>query len=185
MNKVLISLIFFLFFFSVYSQSTKIRPENWAVKIENQNLKNLFKLNDTIYRCEQPDNSGFALLDSLGIKSILNLRTKQTDKQCSGKLPLTLFHIEMHAKKITDNDIVESLKVLINSQKPIVVHCKYGSDRTGVVIALYRIIFQGWTKEQAIQEMRNGEYGFHKFFKNIPEYINNCDISELKKQVLN
>ena len=44
---------------------------------------------------------------------------------------------------------------------PFFVHCQHGSDRTGVCIAAYRIVVQGWTKQDAIREMTGGNYGFH------------------------
>jgi tyrosine-protein phosphatase SIW14 len=185
MYNVLVCLALLLFSISGFSQNSNVRPSDWAVKIENQRLKNLYKLNDTIFRCEQPDSLGFLVLDSLKIKSILNLRSEHTDKQLTDNLSLTLYQVNMRAKQFDNKEIIESLKILIKAPKPIIVHCKYGSDRTGIVLAMYRIIFQHWTKEQAINELRNGEYGFHEYFKNIPDYINNCDIKELKKQILN
>lgn len=47
----------------------------------------------------------------------------------------------------------------------MVVHCWHGSDRTGAVIAAYRIVQQGWSQHDAIDEMINGGYGFHPIFQ--------------------
>ncbi len=37
---------------------------------------------------------------------------------------------------------------------PIYVHCEHGKDRTGLVIALYRMRADGWSQEQAAAEMK-------------------------------
>ena len=44
---------------------------------------------------------------------------------------------------------------------PVLVHCLHGSDRTGTIVAMYRIVEQGWTREAAIAEMTGGGYGYH------------------------
>lgn len=51
-------------------------------------------------------------------------------------------------------DELNAAITLIQSTKPIYVHCKAGVDRTGMVIAHYRIIIQKWTKEAAVAEMK-------------------------------
>jgi hypothetical protein len=49
---------------------------------------------------------------------------------------------------------------------------------------MYRIVFENWTKEKALDELKNGNYGFHKQFKNIPGYIMNVNTDSIKKAVL-
>ena len=46
--------------------------------------------------------------------------------------------------------------------------------------AIYRIAVQGWTKEEAIQEMEEGGYGFHEVWKNLPSWIETLDIMKVK-----
>jgi protein-tyrosine phosphatase len=41
----------------------------------------------------------------------------------------------------------------------VFVHCRYGDDRTGMMIAAYRMAVEGWTPEEARQEME--KFGFH------------------------
>jgi len=165
-------------------QNSNKRPDSWSVKIENSYLENFWKLNDTLYRSEQPDKTDFIYLNSIGIKSILNLRSQHTDKESIGSLCITEYNVEMDAEKFSDNEIIEALKAIQISPKPILVHCRHGSDRTGVVIAMYRIIFQNWTKEQALLELQNGGYGFHTIYANIPDYINNVNVEKIKKIII-
>ena len=47
------------------------------------------------------------------------------------------------------------MKILRDAPKPILVHCQHGSDRTGAVIALYRILFQNMSKVEAIKELKS------------------------------
>jgi protein tyrosine/serine phosphatase len=169
----------------IYSQTIQARPQEWAKKINGSKLSNLYKINDSIYRCAQPDSADFAKIDSIGIKSILNLRSNFSDNDLKDGLPLSLYNVEMVPYDIDDKEIVKALRILKNSPKPIVVHCFYGSDRTGVVIAMYRIIFQNWTKEEALNEMMNGGYSFHNIFINIPHYVKVADIVKIKKEISN
>jgi len=64
------------------------------------------------------------------------------------------------------------------------IHCKHGADRTGLIVAMYRIVFQNWTKEQAIDEMTQGDFGFHQIYSNIIDFIRNVDVENIKKQII-
>lgn len=46
---------------------------------------------------------------------------------------------------------------------------------------MYRILYQGWSKEQAIDELQNGGFGFHPIFMNIPNFIQNANIAAFKQ----
>ena len=67
--------------------------------------------------------------------------------------------------------------------QPVLVHCKHGSNRTGMMIAIYRIAYGGWSKQQAIDEMIHIDYGCHPMWQNLVRYINNLDIEDIKIQV--
>ncbi len=55
---------------------------------------------------------------------------------------------------------------------PIFIHCKYGADRTGAAIALYRIKIENWKPHDAVVEMILGGYKFHRRYgKILPEFI--------------
>ena len=66
---------------------------------------------------------------------------------------------------------------------PVLMHCKHGADRTGLVSAMYRILYQNWTREQALDELVNGGYGYHSLWKNIPEYLKKVDIEAVRQKV--
>ncbi len=165
------------------SGQTVQRPSSWGVKITSTSLENLYCVSDEIYRSEQPNKQEFAELSKLGIKSSLNLRTTETDDELIGGVPIKPFLVPMDAGSFTDKEIIAALKVIKSAPKPIIIHCRHGSDRTGVVVAMYRIVFQGWTREEALKELLEGGYGFHTNYKNIPEYIKVVNIESIKNGV--
>ena len=183
--KIILILISLQYNISIFCQTIQNRPSDWAIKISVSKLSNLYMVNDSIYRCEQPDSLDFVLIHTIGIKSVLNLRVNYSDKDLIDGLPLYKYNVQMIPFNFGDKEIVRAMKILKNSPKPVIVHCLYGSDRTGAVIAMYRIIFQDWTKEEALNEMIYGGYNFHSIFINIPKYIKEADIINIKKEISN
>ena len=159
------------------------RDANWARPVTLQGVPNLNQVTPVLFRSAQPDAAGFAnLAKSLKIKTVIDLRESQTDAAYLGASKINAYYVPMNALHITTDEIVAALKLIKahEGEGPILVHCQHGADRTGVVIAMYRIIYQGWSKQQAIDEMKNGGYNFHAIFFNIPAFINNADIPALK-----
>ncbi len=89
----------------------------------------------------------------------------------------------METGEITDNNVIESLRIISISDGPILIHCWHGSDRTGLISAMYLIVFQGWLKNEAIDELMHGGYGYHSIYKNIQKYIRKADIEAIKMKV--
>ncbi len=172
-----INLLFFCLLFSVLLFSQNL------VKIDDLGLENMYMIDSGIYRSEQPNEEQFILLENYGISEILNLRQGYSDNDEAKGTKLKLHHINMRAGNIKDEDIIEILRTIKNRKGNILIHCLHGSDRTGVAIAMYRIVFQNWTKEAAIEELKLEKLGFHGIFKNIPKYIENVDIEEIKKNL--
>jgi protein tyrosine/serine phosphatase len=159
----------------VFSQS--------AVKINDCGLANLYKVDEGVYRSEQPDKKQFQALEKYGIKEILNLRYWHSDKRHAKATNLTLHRVKMNAHNANDFDVVSALRIIKNRKGPILIHCHHGSDRTGLVIAMYRLVFLNETKENVIDEMINGGFGFHEIYDNIPRYINNVNVNNIRKQL--
>jgi tyrosine-protein phosphatase SIW14 len=183
-NKKIILLIA-IFIASCTSQphSSTIRNKSWASKIKTSTLNNLYKINDSMYRSEQPTYQEFKYLNQFGIKSILNLRANHNDSNLIKNNNLEKYSVKITTNNITEDNIIASLKIINAAKKPLLIHCKHGSDRTGIVVAMYRIVFENWTKENAIDELINGGYGFHHQYDNIPAYIRNVDINAIKKMI--
>ncbi len=176
-------LILALWVTTLHAAEQQARSDKWALPIETGQFQNFYKLDDKVYRSEQPDRKGFEYLKSIGIMNVLNLRDHHKDDAKAKGTGLTLYRVEMSAGTITTDEVIAALRIIRLSEGPIVVHCRHGSDRTGTVSALYRIIFQNWSKEEAIEELMQGGYGYHAMYKNIPEFIRSADIENIKQRV--
>ena len=174
-------LLFFCFIF-VFQVDAQRNPA-WAVPIESNVIRNFHKVDEGIYRCAQPNKAGFSVLSEMGISEVINLRSFQTDRKYAKQNNLTFYSIKLQAENLNYAKIVTILKLIQNKQGSIVIHCKHGSDRTGLIIALYRIVFQDWSKEDAINELLHGNYNFHSIYSNIPKFIQNIDVEKLKKEL--
>lgn len=163
------------------TNSTPHRP--WAVKLEKPGLKNLHQVSTNLYRCAQPDKKGMAELEKLGIKTVINLRGFHGD---TGELKGTTLRgerINFNTWNAEDEDVVKFLKIVTGTNgAPFAVHCLHGSDRTGTMVAIYRIAVEGWTKDEAIEEMTRGDFGFHSVWANLPRYLRKLDMEALKKR---
>jgi len=159
------------------------RPAHWAKPMQVKGAPNLHKVSDTLYRSAQPSAEGMANLKAMGIVTIVNLRSFHSDRDEIGNTGLAHEHIYMKAWHPEEEDAVRFLQIVTNPKRtPVLVHCQHGADRTGIMFALYRIAVQGWTKEEAIREMTQGGFGFHKIWKNLPNWFENLDIEAIKKK---
>jgi protein tyrosine/serine phosphatase len=182
MNKV-ISMLFFLVALSVQAE-VRVRPSDWAVPVIGSSLKNFYALDEKVYRSEQPDTEAFAQLEAFGIKEVLNLRQFHTDHDEAKATGIKLHRVKMNAGDIQPDQLVAALRIIREAQGPILIHCWHGSDRTGIVSAAYRIVFQGWSKEKAIQELKEGGYGYHgRFYPNIIRTLKALDVKSLRLEL--
>ena len=161
---------------SVYSQ------KGWAQRLDVPGLPNFHKVSDNLYRGAQPTAEGMSQLKELGIKTVVNLRSAHSDRDELGDTKLAYEHINMTTLNFKNEDAVRFLKIVTDSNyAPVFVHCQHGADRTGTMCAVYRIAVQGWSKDEAIEEMIHGGFGFHKIWKNLVDYIRRMDIDEVKQ----
>ncbi len=162
----------------------RVRPESWAAPIIGTSLENIYQVDKGVYRSEQPNSQEFVALSSYGLKEVLNLREYHSDDDEAEKTKLKLHRLKFATGSITEAQIIKALKIIKARQGPILVHCWHGSDRTGAVIAAYRIVFNNWSKERAVDELRNGGYGYHaSIYPNIVKLINNLDVKKIKQQL--
>ena len=162
---------------------TTERPSIWAKPISKSGLPNFHQVPEVLYRSAQPSAEGMQAAKDMGINTVINLRSFHSDRDEIGDTGLAYEHIYMKAWNPEDKEIVRFLQIVTDPKRqPVLVHCQHGADRTGTVCALYRIIMQGWSKEEAIEEMTTGGYGYHPLWTNLPLYIRNLDIEAIRER---
>ncbi|MCP4263759.1 MAG: dual specificity protein phosphatase family protein [Planctomycetes bacterium] len=158
--------------------------KKWAHALELPGVTNFHKVSDDLYRGAQPTSEGMKQLEKLGIKTVVNLRAAHSDRDEIDNTELSYEHIRMTMWNTQDEDIVRFLKIVTDSNNtPVFVHCQFGSDRTGTMCAIYRMAVEGWNKNEAIDEMTKGGFGFHSIWKNLVDYIDALDIDKIKHTV--
>jgi hypothetical protein len=172
------------------------RPEAWAKPIPNvPGLPNLNEVTPALFRSAQPSRDGLAYLEGQHplrpggrpVKTVLSLRAFHEDESgLATPSSVRYERIRFNTWHPEDEDIVKFLRIATTpALQPVLVHCQHGSDRTGTMVAVYRIAIQGWSKEAAIQEMTQGGYGFHPLWKNLTEYLMNLRVDSLKAELQN
>jgi protein tyrosine/serine phosphatase len=166
------------------AQPGKHAAESWAPAIELEGAPNLHKVSDDLYRSAQPTALGLANLKKLGVRTVVNLRSFHSDRGRIGDLGLDYEHIYMKAWHAEQKEALRFLRIVTDPKRvPVLVHCQHGADRTGTMTALYRIVVQGWSKEDALKEMTEGEFGFHEIWSNLINWINEIDVEAMRKEL--
>ena len=123
-----------------------------------EELPNFHQVNDQLYRGGQPKVGGIERLGQVGIKTIINLRSggerSRLEEKEARAAGLNYFNVPFHWLRRPSEEQIALVLSLINAaeNQPVFVHCKQGADRTGVVIAIYRIDHDGWSSERAKAE---------------------------------
>jgi len=175
--------IFLLTWVAWADPSPANRPETWAQPVKLEGVSNLYRVSGELYRGDQPSPQGMQNLKKLGLKTIINLRSFHSDRDEIGETGLANEHIYMKPWHPEEDDVVRFLKIVTDPKRsPVLVHCQHGADRTGTMIAVYRIAVQGWSKAEAIREMTQGGFGFHQTWSNLPRWIQKLNIDDIKSQ---
>jgi protein tyrosine/serine phosphatase len=101
-----------------------------------------------LYRSAQLTKDQYeAVIRKYGIKSILNLRGGHLSDgwyadeiEVSNALGVTHFDYPISARRrVSGEQIAEILSILRAAPKPLLIHCRSGADRSGLVAALFRL----------------------------------------------
>ena len=146
-----------------------------ARKLAVEGVPKLGEVSPTLYRGAQPTQQGFQKLAEMGISVVVDLRERgrKGERQQVTNLGMRFVEIPWNCFHPKDTDIARFLNLLRDNRgKKVFVHCQTGDDRTGMMIAAYRMAEQGWTAKEAMKEME--AYGFtsphHLFCPGLSSY---------------
>ena len=136
-----------------------------AEKLKVAGVPRAGRISDVLFRGAQPSAQGLAELKKLGITTIVNLRGNSgpvaSERREVESLGMRFIDIPVLGWSAPTNaQVAQFLKLFRDDpQQKVFVHCYYGEDRSGVMVAAYRIAQQNWTADQAVAEMYS--FGFH------------------------
>lgn len=144
-----------------------------AVSLATIKIDNFAKVNQAYYRGSQPSGPEYGQLAALGIKTIIDLTSDdaQSDERSLAEAAgLKYVQIPMTTHTAPTAEQIKEFLGLVNDgqQGPVYVHCVGGRHRTGVMTAVYRMVHDGWTADQAFAEMKQYKFGpdfLHSEFK--------------------
>src|SRR5262245_20356096 len=124
-------------------------------------VSNFHQVSEHLYRGAQPSPDGIKSLAKLGVKTVIDLR-RPTEHSCDAE-DRAVEAAGMHYVSIpmngfsapTEEQVRKVLDAVDNSSGPVFVHCRRGADRTGTVIACYRISHDRWANRKALQEAKD------------------------------
>ncbi|CAM4364878.1 hypothetical protein F901_00400 [Acinetobacter dispersus] len=162
------------------------RPKNWGTLISHTH--NFYQISNDVFRSDQPSNELIPSLKQYNIDTVINLRARNEDAKVLKDQPFNLVHIPIYTWAINRQDLLQTMQAIQKAKQKnhkILVHCYHGSDRTGATIAMYRIIFENWSIEDAVKEMKQGGYGFHVIWKNIDHLFTPENVKWIQQQLSN
>jgi protein tyrosine/serine phosphatase len=136
---------------------------------------NFFQVSEGLYRGGRPDEAGVQRLAQMGVKTIINLENDDqavaTERGWAEPLGIKFVNAPMDGMKTPDDNQVNQVEAMLGdkSQGPFYVHCLKGMDRTGAIIAIDRVVNEGWLPKDAYDEMN--AMGFNSLLLFLKDYV--------------
>ncbi|HWH88772.1 MAG TPA: tyrosine-protein phosphatase [Pseudomonas sp.] len=160
------------------------RPAEWAQPVEAK--FNLFRMSPTLYRSALPIGGAVPTLNDLHIVTVINF-LPEADSDWLSDPGIRQVQLPYRTNHVDDADVLKSLRAIqaAEANGPVLMHCKHGSDRTGLMAAMYRLVVQGWSKEDALNEMTQGGFGESGHFRDSVRYVMQADVDRLRAALAN
>ena len=166
--------------------SSQQRPQHWGTMLNQRD--NFYQISEHVFRSEQPTAELIPHLKAHNIDVVINLRSRNTDLNVLASSDFKLVHIPIHTWAMSREDLLQVMQQIQQAKalnQKVLIHCYHGSDRTGASIAMYRIIFENWQIEDALNEMKYGGYGFHPVWIHIEKIFSPENVRWIQQQLLN
>lgn len=167
-----------------HKQTPAVSGPAFAEKIYVPGVAGFHKVNDFLYRGAQPKDNGVEQLKALGIDTIIDLRGElhgliEKERQDAESMGMRFINLPGSGWATANDEQIAQFFSLVRERprRKIFLHCWLGGDRSGMFIAAYRIAFEGWSPQQAIQEMRSFHYlqfwhpNMARWVKTFPEHL--------------
>lgn len=160
------------------------RPAEWAQSVETK--YNLFQMSPTLYRSALPDSAIVPLLEKLKVGTVINF-LPESDSRWLTSPGINQVQLPYRTNHVDDAQVLAALRAIqvAETKGPVLMHCKHGSDRTGLMAAMYRVVVQGWSKEDALKEMTEGGFGDSTHFRDGVRYMMQADADKLRTALAN
>ena len=134
-------------------------------------LENVGRVTPEIYRGTQPARKGYETLKKMGIRTVINLRTSMSEKKHVEAAGMRSIEIPLGTFNNGEREKVDRVVALLAdpANRPVFVHCRQGRDRTGIVVAAYRMKIQGWPLAAAEAEMDS--FHFNDVWVNLRRFL--------------
>jgi tyrosine-protein phosphatase SIW14 len=150
-------------------------------------VPNFHQVNDHIYRGAQPTPEGFKSLATIGVRTIIDLRSgkelRREEQYIVEKEGMHYVHIPLAGMAAPSDQQIATAFAVLNDPTawPVFVHCRRGADRTGTVIACYRIAHDHWENEKALREARM--QGMSRIEHAMQEYVLHFQTPPLESKI--
>ena len=142
----------------------------------NAELPRFQQVSERLYRSGQPRPGSLDRLRELGINTIVNLRgaNKRTraEEAEAHALGLNYYNVALPNWGRPQDKRVERILEIIAAPENgrVLVHCREGVDRTGMIVAIYRMRHEGWSSNDALAEWeRQGMKRFQFWMRDYAE----------------
>ena len=162
--------------------SKAVQSERWATPVKHD--ANLYRIDDKLYRSEQPVAEDGEAIVKLGIQSVINLRFfDRNDDDHLKAYGLTLLNRPLLSWSIKPKEIAEILYLIEKQQQngAVLIHCYHGADRTGLIAGMYRIIYQAGRWKRQKPKCNTGLMVITAFGKTLPTCLPKRKSSRLKR----
>jgi protein tyrosine phosphatase (PTP) superfamily phosphohydrolase (DUF442 family) len=122
-------------------------------------VPNFGEVTSRLYRGGQPTREGFKRLAEMGVKIVVDSNRSRRDEALLKGLGMKYVTLPWYCPFPKDEVFAKFLKLMReNPDTKVFVHCRLGDDRTGMMVASYRMSVQGWSADEAMKEMK--EFGY-------------------------
>jgi protein tyrosine/serine phosphatase len=146
-------------------------------------VPNFAVVSPILSRGAQPTLEGFRRLRERGIRTVVTLRGVQDDDASLATLGLSSYRIRARQWNPKTDEIVRAMKIILSPEyQPVFIHCQAGKDRTGLVVAVYRILAEGWSVQDALAERK--AFGAWWFWWENDTYLRRLQAADAKRDLL-